>query len=334
VPPTRRKPTAAGTTWDRVALAPVVLVRGTEALLGDRAVDRLLDEAREIDAQVEITRLEAAAYERGRLEMIASPSLFGEPRCVVVEGAEAMTDAFLDDALVYLRAVPDDVWLVVRHGGGTRGKKLLDAIAAAGHPVVMCDPVKRDADKADLVRADFSRARRRIETDAVQALVEAVGADLRELGAATTQLIADTTGTVTTDVVLRYYGGRVEATGFRVADAAVAGHAGEAVALLRHAVATGTGPVPIVAALAMKLRTLAKVAATRGRSGVSVGDLGLAPWQIDRARRELDGWTPEGLASAITAVAAADAEVKGQGRDPVFAVERAVLRVAAARRGR
>ncbi|WP_448072379.1 DNA polymerase III subunit delta [Georgenia yuyongxinii] len=331
MPPTRRKTAAApALSWDQVELAPVVLVRGTEGLLADRAVDRLLEQARQADPEVEVTRLEAAAYEHGHLEMVASPSLFGERRMVVVEGAESMTDALLDDALVYLRAVPEDVWLVVRHNGGTRGKKLLDAIGAAGHPVVACEPLKRDSDKADLVRTDFRRARRKVEAEAVQALVEAVGADLRELGAATSQLIADTSGTITADTVLRYYGGRVEATGFKVADAAVAGHAGEAVAMLRHAVATGTGPVPIVAALAVKLRTLAKVAAVRGRAGVSAGELGLAPWQIDRARRELDGWTPEGLARAITAVAAADAEVKGLGRDPVFAAERAVLTVAAA----
>lgn len=332
VPPARRRsPAVAGLSWEEVSLAPVVLVRGPEAVLADRAVDRLLDQAREVDADVEVSYLEAAAYESGQLEMVASPSLFGEPRCVVVAGLEAMTDAFHDDVLSYLQHPPDDVWLVLRHGGGQRGKKVLDAVTRAGHPVVACEPVKRDGDKVAFVVADFRRARRRYETEAVQALVEAVGADLRELASATSQLIADTTGTVTADVVQRYYGGRVEVTGFRVADAAIAGNAGEAVVLLRHAVATGTGPVPLVAALAMKIRTMAKVAATRGRSGYSTADLGLAPWQVDRARRELSGWTPEGLAAAITAVAAADAEVKGQGRDPVFAVERAVLRVAAAR---
>jgi DNA polymerase-3 subunit delta len=51
----------------------------------------------------------------------------------------------------------------------------------------------------------------------------------------------------------------------------------------------------------------------------------MAPWQADRARKELANWTPDGIARAIQAVAQADAEVKGQGRDPVFAVERAVL---------
>jgi DNA polymerase-3 subunit delta len=88
--------------------------------------------------------------------------------------------------------------------------------------------------------------------------------------------------------------------------------------------------VPLVAALAAKLRVLAKVAAMRGRGPGTTRDLGLAPWQLDRARKDLARWTPEALAGAITAVAQADAEVKGAGRDPVFAIERAVLRVASA----
>ena len=100
--------------------------------------------------------------------------------------------------------------------------------------------------------------------------------------------------------------------------------------LLRHALATGADPVPLVAALAAKLRVLAKVAATRGRGAVAARDLGIAPWLVERALRDLRRWTPEALAAAITAVAQADAEVKGGSRDPVFAVERAVIRVASA----
>jgi DNA polymerase-3 subunit delta len=73
-----------------------------------------------------------------------------------------------------------------------------------------------------------------------------------------------------------------------------------------------------------------KVSAVRGRGPGAERDLGLAPWQVDRSRKELSRWTPEALASAITAVAQADAEVKGASRDPRFAVERAVLRIAAA----
>lgn len=328
-----RPPSGPGTsdpTWDSVELAPVVLVSGAEHLLAERAVTAVIAAARERDPEVEVTQLEGAAYSGGSLGVMTSPSLFGEARVVVVQGVEQSTPELIADALAYLAAPADDVALVLVHRGGQRGKKLLDAVRAAGSPVVTCDPIKKDADKVAFAAAEFRRAGRRADAAAVRALVEAVGADLRELAAACAQLAVDTSGVIGPDVVGRYYGGRIEATGFRVADAAIAGQAGQAVALLRHALATGADPVPLVAAIAAKLRVLAKVAATRGRGSIAVRDLGLAPWQVDRALRELARWTPEGLAAAITAVAQADAEVKGASRDPVFAVERAVLRVASA----
>lgn len=331
MPPARRQ--APSTAWDQVDLAPVVLVTGSEALLAERAVDRLVALARAADPAVEVTRLDAAGYEPGRLRVATSPSLFDEPRLVVVTELHTGTEELLADVLAYVTEPSPDVWLVLQHGGGVRGKKTLDAVRSSGATVVACDPLKRDADKQDFAVAELRRAGRRAEPAALRALLEACGADLRELAAACQQLAADTTGVVSLDLVTRYYGGRVEATGFRVADAAVEGRAGEAVALLRHAMATGTDPVPLVAALAAKLRVLAKVAAARGRGLDPARDLNLAPWQVDRARRELTRWTPEGLAAAVTAVAQADAEVKGGGRDPVFAVERAVLRVASAARG-
>ncbi len=262
--------------------------------------------------------------------MAVSPSLFGEAKVVVLGAAEAAGEALVREVIDYVARPDPDTVLVVVHAGGVRGKKILDAVRKSGASVVGAEPIKKDADKAAFVSAEFRRAHRRIDAAGVRTLVDAVGSDLRDLAAACAQLIADTDGTVHEAVVDRYYGGRVEATGFRVADAAAAGNGAQAVALLRHALATGADPVPIVAALALKLRNLAKVGASRGRGGVSAGDLGMAPWQVDRARRELAGWTPEGLATAITAVARADAEVKGEGRDPVFAVERAVLMIAGA----
>lgn len=339
MPPSRRKPAGSGLSpldLEAIPLAPVVLVKGSEGYFVDAVTDHLLALARARDPEVEVTRFEAAGYQPHQLDVITSPSLFGELRHIVVDGVDATSDAFVTDALAYLATLdrePGEVTMVLRHTRGVRGKKLLDAIAAAGFPVVACEPLKRDSEKVDFVSARFRAAGRRASADAVRALVEALGSDLRELASGVQQLVEDTTGAITPDVVQRYYGGRVEATGFRVADTAIAGDGAEAVTLLRHALATGSDPVPLVAALAIKLRTLAKVAAMRGR-GVTAGELGLAPWQVDRARRELSGWTPEGLAAAITAVADADAEVKGESREPQFAVERAALRVAASRDGR
>lgn len=336
MPPAARRPASArtaapGLAWDEAVLAPVVLVSGAEELLADRAVERLIRLGKEQDAGLEVTVLDAAEHTPGALGVLTSPSLFAEDRLVVVEGLDRAPDALIEEALAYLGAPAPGAFLVLRHAGGQRGKKLLDALRA-GFPVVVCEPVKKDADKSAFVVAELRRAGRRADAQAVRALVDAVGSDLRELASACAQLVADTPpGTaIRSDVVDRYYGGRIEATGFRVADTAIEGHPGRAVALLRHAFATGADPVPVVAALAAKLRILAKVAATRGRGAAATRDLGLAPWQVDRALKDLTRWTPEGLAAAITAVAQADAEVKGGGRDPQFAVERAVLRVASA----
>ena len=328
--PSARASSARTTTWDAIELAPVVLVHGAEGLLVERAVHNLVSQAKAADPDIEVTELEAAAYGLGNLLMATSPSLFADRSLVIVRGAESTSEDFITDICEYVRAPSSDSIVIVEHRGGQRGKKMLDAIKASGAPVALCEPIKKDSDKLAFAAAEFRTHKRRADAGAVRVLVEAVGNDLRELGAACSQLCADTTGTITEDAVNKYYGGRVEATGFRVADAAVAGDQAEAVSLLRHALATGLDPVPIVAVLAMKLRQLAKVAAMRGRGNLSAKDLGMAPWQVDRVRKDLTNWTPEGLAAAITAVADADAEVKGGGRDPIFAVERAVLRICAA----
>ena len=327
--------------------APVVLVVGPEGLLADRAVAAVLAAARDADPDVTVETLEAAGYETGRLEMLASPSLFGGGSVVVVSGVEAANEAFVADAGAYLAAPAPDVCVVLRHSGAQRAKALLDAARKAGAPEAACAAVAKDEEKVEFVTAEFRRLGRRASAQAVRALVDAVGSDLRELAAACSQLAEDAElseiaagdqphadGRIEADVVEQWFGGRVEVTGFKVADAAVAGRADQALSLLRHAMATGVDPVPLVAALAAKVRALAKVSvAPRGSGAALAGELGLAPWQIDRARRELKGWTEEGLAVAVLALAEADTAVKGGGRDPVYAVERAVLTIAGARSG-
>ena len=109
-----------------------------------------------------------------------------------------------------------------------------------------------------------------------------------------------------------------------VADVAIAGRRGDALILLRHALASGADPVPIVAAFASKLRTMAKISGARGGSGQLAQQFGLAPWQVDRARRDLQGWDDRGLGRCITLLAETDAAIKGAGRDPVFVLERLV----------
>ena len=309
---------------------PLVLVSGPEEVLVERAIASTLAAVRSTD--VEVIRLEAATYEPGALLVHASPSLFGGAKCLVVRDLHEAPDELQLDLLSLLAEPAPDVTLVVAHGGGTKGKKVLDTMKKLGAHTIDCPAIKSDRDKTDFVMKEFSRARRKITGEGVRALVEAVGKDVRELAAACSQLIADTEGVVDDATVDVYHGGKVEATGFRVADATIAGQQGEALRLLRHAIATGVDPVPIVAVLASQLRQLIKVgSAGRGSSAQLAKSLGMAPWQVDKARRSIGHWSAEGLAVAVQAVAAADYEVKGGGRDPVYAVERAVLTITRAR---
>lgn len=316
-------------TWHRAKPAPVVLLSGPEELLASRAVERISEALRREAEGIATTRLDASAYSRGDLLAATSPSLFAEPGLVIVESAEAMNDAFLADALAYVASPDPEVTVVIRHGGGVRGKRLLDALRSGGVPEYTCPSVSKDAELADFAAAEFERAGRAAPARAVRALVDAVGSDVSELAAACSQLISDLDGTIDEAAVARYYGTRVNATGYAVADAAVAGDMVRALSLARHALSTGTDPVPLVAALASKLRTLAKVGAARGRGLDPTRDLGLAPWQVDRARRELSKWDADRLARAIEVTAQADADVKGASRAPQFALERAVREIAA-----
>lgn len=312
---------------------PLVLITGPESILAERALASVVSELRVTAPDLEVVRLQAATYEAGSLGMHASPSLFGGEKAMVVLDLDEAPDELQTDLLAFLAAPEPDITLVVTHKSGQRGKKVLDTLKKGGARVVEAPAIKSDRDKSDFAMHEFRAAKRRASPEAVRALIEAVGKDLRELAAACQQLISDTTGVIDEVLVEKYHGGKVEASGFRVADAAIAGNSGEALRLLRHAIATGVDPVPIVAVLAQQLRQLVRVGfAGPGRSADVARDLGMAPWQVDKARRALSGWDSEALARSIQAVAAADFEVKGGGRDPVYAVERAVLTITHERR--
>ncbi|OYC95189.1 DNA polymerase III subunit delta [Microbacterium sp. Yaish 1] len=339
MPPSPRRPAARGAaksairqlSWRAPEPAPIVLVAGPEEVCAERAIAGLRDYLKAEDPSLEVSDIRADDYTAGTLLGMASPSLFGEPRLVRVAGVEKCSDAFLTEALAYLENPQEGATIVLRHtGASVRGKKLLEAIRSGigGGVEISVPAIKRDSDRFDFAAGEFKAAGKRIAPSALRSLVSAFADDLTELAAACQQLISDVPGDIGDQVVERYYGGRVETTAFAVADTAIAGRYGEALITLRHALASGADPVPLVAAIASKLRTMARVVGTREPSAALAARLGMKDWQVDRAKRDLVGWTESALATAIQAAARADAEVKGASRDPVFAVERLVTVIA------
>lgn len=316
--------------WHAARVAPVVLMSGSEDFLADRATVSLRTQMRAQATDTEVNDVDASNYVLGELFNYASPSLFGEPRLIRVANVEKCTDDFLEDAVAYCQSPETDVTLVLRHGGGVRGKRLLDLVRSGNVPAieVLCTELKSDSDKTEFASTEFRLANRKVSAGAVRALVNAFASSAAELANACQQLLADSDGDITEATVDRYYGGRVEATAFKVADAAIDGSLGEAMVTLRQALDTGADPVPIVAAFAAKLRLIAKIAGDRRSANELASVVGAAPWQIERAKRELHNWSESGLSNAILAVADADAGVKGASRDPIYALERMVRIVA------
>jgi DNA polymerase-3 subunit delta len=309
--------------WRKASAAPIVFVSGAEEYLAGRAIRQIREQLRKLDEALEVHQIEAADYSAGTLTNISSPSLFAEPRLVIIRGIEKCSDDLITDGIDYLANPTADTTLILRHNGSSvRGKKLVEAIRDSDNAAeIACADIKKDADRQAFVIGEFAHADRKIAPAAVRALLDAFADDTAELAAACSQLLLDSSDSITEEIVDRYYGGRVETNAFKVADAALAGRAGEAMALLRHALATGADPVPLVAAISMKIRQMAKIYGNRSASAAS---LGMAPWQLDRARKDLTGWTDDGLAAAIQAMATADAAAKGAERDPVYSLEKLV----------
>jgi DNA polymerase-3 subunit delta len=314
--------------------ADVRLVLGDEEFLADRAVSDAITTTRTAEPDAEVSEYAASELVPGELAEMTSPSLFGGRRVLVVRGGQDAKKDLAAALLEYARDPDPDVTLVITHLGGAKGKALADGLRAAGVKVIPVGKITKPRERVDFVRAEVRRLGGKCAEDAAEALIEAVGNDLRELVAACSQLVADTGGRIDAGTVARYYRGRAEVTGFTVADAAVEGDLPGALEALRWALHVGVDPVPIADALADGVRTVARVAsAGRGNAYQLAGALGMPAWKIERAQRRARGWTPDALVEAMRVVADCNAAVKGGSEDRGYALERAVFAVTAARNG-
>lgn len=320
--------------WVEVAPAPVVLISGPEEFFADRASTRIRNLLRESHSELEVHDIDAASYGAGELFTIASPSLFAEPRLIRVTGVEKSSDAFIEDAKRYVTEFAEDTTLVLRHTSGQRGKGLLDLVRKTpGAVEVLCPELKKDQERLTFAQGELRRLGARATAGAVRMLAAAYASgSIAELAGACAQLVSDSGTEITEESVNRATEGRVEASGFKVADAAIAGRRSDALVLLRQAMLSGTSPIPILAALNMKLRGMARVYGAYGSSGQLAKQFGMAPWMVDRAMKDIRGWQESDLARAIDLAAQTELDLKGGSRAPEHAIERFVSFVA--QRGR
>ena len=278
------------------------------------------------------TALAGSELEGNELHEMLGPSLFGDGRLLVIRTAQDVRAAAATVLGPFLTTPAEGTVVVLQHAGGAKGKALLETARKAKALEIGCTKLTRPDERADFVRVEVRRAGGRIGPDAVSALLDAVGSDLRELAAVSAQLVSDSGGDVGLDIVRAYHRGRAEVSGFAVSDLAVVGRSGPALEALRFALSVGVPHVVIADALADGIRSIARVAAAgRGDQYALAKQLGMPPWKVKRASSQARGWSESGLREAFSVVARLNADVKGEAVDAGYALELAVRRLATAR---
>ncbi|MDO4917364.1 MAG: DNA polymerase III subunit delta [Rothia sp. (in: high G+C Gram-positive bacteria)] len=315
--------------WRDAQPAPAVLIYGNEDYIVSASRSRLKTQFVQEHHDAEEIALNAKDYRKGELLNAVSPSLFGGSKVILISNAALMNEDFLAEMLDYLQNPEPTSMVILHHAGGNRGKKLIDVFRASRtYSLIEAKPLKTDHDKASFVNFEFALQDRKIEPRAARLLIAACGNDVSELASACSQLIEDTEGPVTESMVDTYYGGRTEVTAFKVSDAAVAGDSRTALKLLRHALSTGVEPIPLVGALGMRMRNIARVHGTRGNANHLAGELKLAPWQVEQAQRDSRRYSADDLKLILKVLADTDAQLKGEAAEPLYALEKAILAIA------
>ena len=318
-----------------VCMEPVHLIVGDDEFLAERARRSIQKAvAEETGEQPELKILRAAEVTEWELIEATSPSLFGETRVIVIADTERVDSALIKLIVDAAKDPAPGMTMVINFATSRKNlknrKKPPELMAklqklARVHEVFSL----YDNEVKPWATREFAAHGIRPTPDVVDALLSGVGSDLRALAAAISQLVADTGGNVTRQTVQQYYAGVAEVENWDIADAAVAGRAGEAIATCRRALQLGAEPVGIAAALANKVGVIARLYTARGDKFSLAKQSGLHPYVAEKTAPIARRWSGDNISKAVIIVSDLDGQVKSLGRDGAdYAVEAAVRQIA------
>lgn len=318
------------------AVAPVNVIVGKEDLLKDRARLAIIaavraEAATSADPEgraVPVTTIRAGDLTPADAIELFSPSLFGDSRIVVVTDCQ---DAGKEPTALLLDSVKDPapgITMILLHSGEGRQKKMVAELRKRGVRLFEAHPLKRN-ELPGFVGEEFSSHGVKARKDVIDTVLDAVGSDLRELAMAVSQLSADTGGKVTPEAVRTYYGATAEVSGFEVAELALRGRGGEALAKMRRALQLGMAPPLLAAAITSMVGDVARLHGARGiNARRDAHRYGMPPWKLEKTQRVAVAWSTPAIARAVEVAAQLDADAKGATRTPELSLEQSVLRIA------
>jgi len=286
---------------------PVVLLWGEDDfLLREAALDLL--------AGVQPVEVDARDWGGSELADLATPSLFGEERALLVTNCRSLPPSALKELSSYLETPVPDAKLVLTARVGDRGS----APAAIAKTVKGVGLIRQVAvARKDLPAWVLSRARRHgvnLAPDAARALVDTVGEQPAALDAAVQQLrMAFREAKVTRPMVLEQFRGLGEQRTWDLCDRTFGKDLPGSVRVLRSLLEAREDPLVILGGMASRLRDLVRVKALPERmpSGEVARAAGLRfEWQGRRFKEQARRFTMGELLAYHARIVAADRELK------------------------
>jgi DNA polymerase-3 subunit delta len=289
----------------------VLLLWGDDPfLLRDAAVESFED--------VRPVAVDGSDWRSGATADLATPSLFGEERGLLLTNAQDLPGEAIDEVARFAAQPAPGTRLVLTFLVGTRAKgPPRGALKALGDTVA----VRRVAlERRDLPEWVRRRARRRglaATPQGVQALIQTLGEEPAMLDQAVEQLAASHPAEgVTPGTVTAQFKGLGDRRIWDVCDAAFGGDVPGGMRALVGMLEAGEEPLVMLGGIASRLRDLIRVASLPPKT--PLGEVARAAglrfdWQARRYRDQARRFTPSGLARIHTELVEADRALKQGG---------------------
>lgn len=249
---------------------------------------------------------------------LATPSIFGEARGLLITGAEGLSDEALAEVARYAEDPAPDAPLVLCWTVSARAKGPPKGLLTRLGPGLKVRKV--GVERKDLPRWVLDRAKRRgVRATPLGAatLVQTVGEDLASLDQAVQQVAAAHPDRgLTPDAVAAQFRGFGDRRIWELCDAAFTGDAAGALRALTSMLDAGDQPLAILGGIASRLRDLLRVASLPPRT--PLGDVARAAglrfdWQARRYRDQARRYAPSQLRAFHAELVEADRSLKQGG---------------------
>ncbi|MDP9329147.1 MAG: DNA polymerase III subunit delta [Actinomycetota bacterium] len=240
--------------------------KGAVTLLWGEDPFLLREAALELFGDLRPTEVDAAVWQGGELQDLATPSLFGERRALLISDARSLTKDATAELAAYLAAPAPDAPLVICCRVAERGKApaALEKLVKPVGTVTQVAIARKDLEPWLVQRA--KKQELDLAPQAARALVDALGEEPGRLLEALQQMGQAFAGQrITRELVVQQFRGLGEQKVWDLCDKAFGKDLSGAIRSLRSIEAGGDDPLKVLGGISSRLRDLIRVRALPDR---------------------------------------------------------------------